>query len=105
MQRTNRAAMMAGAVVVALAGLAGCQQAPKADAAGGGGTEAKVAAGKPVNAKCAIMHESRVNPNITAEWKGQTVGFCCGGCKGKWARLSEAEKAEELAESMQTKSR
>jgi hypothetical protein len=38
-----------------------------------------------------------VDPNtvpdsLTREFKGQKVGFCCGGCPGTWDKLSDAEK-------------
>lgn len=79
--------------------LGACQQAPKADAAPGG-QQAAVAAGTPVNAYCPIFDDNKVNPNLTAEWQGKTVAFCCAGCRAKWAKLSDQRKTEELAEAM-----
>jgi len=32
-------------------------------------------AGKPINAKCPVKGEP-VNPNLTATYKGLTIGFC-----------------------------
>jgi hypothetical protein len=28
----------------------------------------------------------------TRQYKGHTIGFCCGACPGKWDRWSEAQK-------------
>ncbi|MCA9036518.1 MAG: hypothetical protein KDA89_01485 [Planctomycetaceae bacterium] len=48
------------------------------------------------NAKCPIMG-GKPKSELTAEYDGQTIGFCCEGCPEKWAALSDEEKAEKLA--------
>jgi YHS domain-containing protein len=48
---------------------------------------------KPVNTTCPIKNQP-VNPSITAEYKGKTIGFCCGACKGKFANDPEAVAAK-----------
>ena len=30
---------------------------------------------------------------ITVAYNGQTVGLCCAGCKGKWEKASDADRA------------
>jgi hypothetical protein len=49
-----------------------------------------------VNAKCPIMGFD-VDEEVTVEWNGKTVGFCCAECIPKWNELSEEEKGEKLA--------
>ena len=41
------------------------------------------AAGKPINAKCPLSGKD-VDPAAVSVYKGQTIGFCCGNCKGKF---------------------
>jgi hypothetical protein len=48
------------------------------------------------NTKCPYSNEP-VNPSITSDYKGQKVGFCCAGCKGKWDGSTDAKRAEILA--------
>lgn len=60
--------------------------------------------GKAVNSKCPIMG-SKIDPanvpaNLTRVFKGQTVGFCCGGCPGAWDKLSDDEKQAKLDAAM-----
>ena len=59
---------------------------------------------KAVNSKCPIMggaiDPDKVPASLTRQYKGQTVGFCCGGCPGTWDRLSDAEKASKLQAAM-----
>ena len=51
------------------------------------------------NATCPIMggriDPARVTPELTREFKGQTVAFCCGGCPAKWDKL-DAERKQAL---------
>lgn len=60
-------------------------------------------AAKVVNSTCPIMGKSfdpaTVPDNLTRTFKGQKVGFCCGGCPPAWDKLSDAEKTAKLAES------
>jgi hypothetical protein len=56
--------------------------------------------GKFVNARCPIMggaiNPARVTDDLTREYKGQKVAFCCGGCPPEWDKLSPAEKDAKL---------
>jgi len=48
------------------------------------------------NARCPIMG-GEPTAELTAQYEGQTIGFCCDGCPQKWAVLSSEEKAEKFA--------
>jgi len=37
---------------------------------------------KPVNAKCPVKTGEAAKADITSDYEGKTVGFCCGNCKG-----------------------
>lgn len=47
------------------------------------------------NAKCPIMG-GKPKAELTAQYKGKTIGFCCEGCPEKWAAFTEEEKAEKF---------
>lgn len=53
-----------------------------------------------VNTKCPIMgtkiDPNKVPANLIREFKGQKVGFCCGGCPAAWDKLTDAEKEAKL---------
>ena len=57
-----------------------------------------------VNARCPIMGSTldreNVPANLSRMFKGQKIGFCCGGCPSAWDKLSDAEKAAKLKASM-----
>ncbi len=56
-----------------------------------------------VNKMCAVVNDDPVNPAIEpAMWKGQKVGFCCNGCKPRWANMNEAQKDAALARALAT---
>jgi hypothetical protein len=40
--------------------------------------------GKPVNDTCPVKAGTPIKPGITANYKGKTVGLCCGNCKGQF---------------------
>ncbi|MCS7469842.1 hypothetical protein NZK35_24585 [Stieleria sp. ICT_E10.1] len=48
------------------------------------------------NTKCPIMG-GKPTSELTAEYEGKTIGFCCEGCPEKWAALDEDVKAEKFA--------
>jgi hypothetical protein len=54
---------------------------------------------KPINEKCPIKTSKDANPNITAKnEKGETVAFCCNGCKNKFmASLPASAMKQEMA--------
>lgn len=58
------------------------------------GSTASAAAGKPINAECAIMegHPVPASNPATVTYKGQTIGFCCEDCVEAWNEMTEAEK-------------
>ncbi len=53
------------------------------------------------NANCPMMGKEldtdNVPEDLTREFQGQTIGFCCPGCLGPWDKLSDDEKAAKLA--------
>lgn len=54
-----------------------------------------------VNRMCAVMTEDPVDPAVEpATWKGQKVGFCCEGCRPRWAKMTDAQKDASLAQAM-----
>jgi len=52
------------------------------------------------NTRCPIMggaiDPANVTPELTREYKGQKVAFCCGGCPSQWDKLSDQEKDARL---------
>lgn len=62
---------------------------------------APASAGKVVNTKCPIMggkvDPATISDDLTREYKGQKVGFCCPMCPPVWDKLSDADKAKKLA--------
>jgi hypothetical protein len=61
-------------------------------------------ADKVVNARCPIMG-NKIDPgnvpdDLTREWKGKKIGFCCAACPPKWDKLSDEEKQEKLDAAM-----
>ncbi|TWU04578.1 hypothetical protein [Stieleria varia] len=48
------------------------------------------------NTKCPIMG-GKPTKELTVEYDGKTIGFCCDGCPEKWAELSDEVKAEKFA--------
>ena len=55
---------------------------------------------KVVNARCPIMgsaiDRANVPDSLTREYKGQKVGFCCGGCPAAWDNLTPEQKDAKL---------
>ena len=82
--------------VLALAGCSGNKQAAAEDPAQC--KMVKEGTITTVNKMCAVENEDPVNPKIMpVVWKGQKVGFCCDGCKPRWAKMTDAEKDKALA--------
>ena len=48
------------------------------------------------NEMCPISGKP-VNPNVSSNYNGKVVHFCCGGCKGKFDAMSDADKAKMCA--------
>ena len=52
-----------------------------------------------VNSVCPMMggKVDKEDPSLVREWNGKKVGFCCPPCLEDWDELTDAEKAEKLA--------
>ena len=50
-----------------------------------------------VNDTCPIGGEAVEAEGGSASYKGNTVGFCCPGCKSGWEDMSEADKDSFIA--------
>ena len=54
------------------------------------------------NTHCPLMGNEidldKVTPELTREFNGQKVAFCCAGCPAHWDKLSADEKATKLAQ-------
>jgi hypothetical protein len=59
---------------------------------------------KIVNAYCPItgnkLDPDKVPADLTREWNGQKIGFCCPNCPPAWDKLSDKEKQEKLDAAM-----
>ncbi len=71
----------------------GCEQAPEA--------VVSTAAIELANTKCPIMGNpvkaEDTPPELIRDWNGKKVGFCCPPCLEDWAEMTDAERAEKLA--------
>lgn len=45
-----------------------------------------------MNTKCPFSGEP-ANGDVASEYKGQKVAFCCAGCKSRFDKASDADKA------------
>lgn len=72
--------------------LAGCSSAEKSAPAAG--------ALAPVNSACPYSG-GKVKNDVTSEYKGQTIGFCCAGCKAKFDGGDDTAKAAISAKATQ----
>ncbi|HDZ22270.1 hypothetical protein LCGC14_0238660 [marine sediment metagenome] len=66
-------------------------------------TEAKAPATEVViNSACPMMgtamDPAKVSADLTREFKGKKIGFCCAKCPVAWDKLSDEEKDAKLAE-------
>jgi len=66
--------------------LVGCQSSTKSAAAPGMINSTCPFSGNPVGAGAA-----------TADWQGQTVGFCCAGCASRWGGWSNEQKNDYVS--------
>lgn len=55
---------------------------------------------KPAETRCPILggeiKSDQVKPELTRQFKGQTIAFCCAGCPDQWDRLDDAQKQSKL---------
>lgn len=99
---------MRASVAAALCVAAGLSVGCKTDQCADDAAEDKAACQAPkpgvittANTMCVIVNEDPVNPAVEpVEWKGQKIGFCCKGCKPKWAAMTDAEKDAAVAKAM-----
>jgi hypothetical protein len=84
------------AAISSLLLLAGCQPESEPAAEPTAAPDAEATPVTFANSECPIMG-GEPSPELTAQYKGQTIGFCCDGCPQKWAKLSAEEKAEKFA--------
>jgi len=49
------------------------------------------------NKYCVVMLADPVDPNLSVDYKGQKVGFCCPGCTKKWDKMNDTQKDAALA--------
>ena len=83
-------ATMLGCALACTIALGGCDSNKKTASAD---TKAAPAMGA-MNDKCPYSGEAVNKSAKTASYEGHTVGFCCDGCAGKWAKASDADKAK-----------
>jgi hypothetical protein len=90
--------------VAAAVGLVpGCANKQKTAAADEDTAQCKAFKGETdtVNKVCVMVNDDPVNPSVEpAIWKGQKIGFCCNGCKPRWAALTDAQKDAAVAKAV-----
>lgn len=47
------------------------------------------ASDKPINKYCAVNRDDEIDPKVTTEYKGKTIGFCCEDCIPKFKKDPE----------------
>ena len=75
---------------------------PSTPSATGVGAQASRAQSRDLaNSRCPIMGSAinldSVAANLTRDYKGQKIGFCCAGCPSAWDKLTDAEKQAKLS--------
>ena len=83
-------AVLAGVGIIGMGIVSGCANQPTTVA----GTNGAV---KAFNKDCPIMHKPVASAELTREFNGRQVAFCCPGCPEKWDKLSDQEKQQALA--------
>ena len=89
----NRSTVLIVSGTLLLGGMLAFAPAPVTLAAA---TVANTAA-DPVNKVCPVMGGDVDKDSPTRQFKGQTVGFCCANCEGKWDKKTDDEKMALLA--------
>jgi hypothetical protein len=98
-RRTTIPGILAAGLLAAALVAGGCEG--KKEGKGGGAPAAGPAAKvEYANVKCPIMGNpidpAKVTADLSRDWKGLKVAFCCPGCPGPWDKLTDAEKATKL---------
>ncbi len=79
------ARLLVPVAALSLIALAGCHNTQKDTSASAG----------MLNSKCPMTGEP-VDTAATTDYQGGKVAFCCNGCKGKWEKKTDQEKAALL---------
>ena len=80
--------LLVGIGIAAMLSWGGCQSAPQVKERGATGM---------VNQKCPLSGNPVGAGAPTANWHGDTVGFCCGGCLAGWDQWSDAQRDRFVA--------
>lgn len=91
--KIRRYATTACVVVVSLLALGACNSDKKTDDGSTGGSMAV----KADNKVCPIGGGAVAADVTPSDHAGKHVGFCCAGCKGKFDKMSDAEKDAHVA--------
>ena len=57
------------------------------------------AAAKPINRKCPMKPDVRIDPTCTVTYKGKVIGLCCSDCLDKWKKNPDSWFAKVVADS------
>ncbi len=57
------------------------------------------AAPKPINRKCPLKPDVRIDPTCTVNYKGKLIGLCCTDCLDKWKKNPDSFFAKVVADS------
>ncbi|MCR9247732.1 MAG: hypothetical protein NXI31_22115 [bacterium] len=56
---------------------------------------------KPINDSCPLMPDHGVDPDVTVEYEGHTIAFCCKKCVRGWnEKMSAEERAAFVKQAM-----
>lgn len=96
-RETNMRYLMASAALLLLsAAIIGCGSTSETDTTPAVTDPVEATSVSLANTKCPIMGGTPTE-ELTVDYDGKTIGFCCDGCPQKWATLDEDEKAEKFA--------
>ncbi|HXX95374.1 MAG TPA: hypothetical protein VEN81_17260 [Planctomycetota bacterium] len=56
------------------------------------------AAPKPINRKCPLKPDVRIDPTCTVQYKGKLIGLCCTDCLDKWKKNPDGIFAKVVAD-------
>ena len=56
------------------------------------------AAGKPINRRCPLKPDVRIDPTCTVTHKGKLIGLCCTDCLDKWKKNPDAYFSKVVAD-------
>ena len=95
-EKSNMKRFIPGGLLIVCTAIisAGCSETPVEVAAVGSSLEI-------INTHCPIMgnpvDKAETDPAMMKDWNGKKVAFCCPPCLEEWDELSDAEKAEKIA--------